>query len=358
MPTSNFQLPTSMTRHVHPFITLLLVFASIPLAAQRVIFTEDFEQGTASPSWGAYVDGEETVTAVDMSFAPAFLPNGGSYIGYLQDADGSYTGAAIALAGASDLRDYSIEGDVYCYAYNAGGSAYTGLVVYSDPESGTYVKLAADFDADQRLRLYNNRLNTSTFQYTFHHAFTGSDVPGGIPRSDGWRHMKVEVRTINGDSIAYWCYLDGALLEGCPVYDTGDDRVLQGRFGLFSFQQSGEGIPAFFDNIVVTSLSPSSVDDGKNGSAADAWLRNQPNPFAGGTRIGYAVPRNGLTTLTIHDLLGREVKRVVAEYRHAGEYSTRWDGEDEAGNRLPAGTYVCRLVSGATVIARTIMLDR
>lgn len=347
-----------MTLITCSILTLLSLLAIHPLFAQQVIFTEDFETGTSSSQWGAYLDGEETVTAVDMSFAPAPLANGGTYVGYLQDADGSYTGAAIALAGMPELHDYAIEADVYCYAYNVGGSAYTGLVVYSDVESGTYIKLAADFDADQRLRLYNNRLNTSTFEYTFHHAFKGSDVLGGIPRSDGWHHMKVEVRTINSDSIAYWCYFDGALLEGCPVYDIGDDRVVKGRFGLFSFQQSGEGIPAFFDNIVVTSLVPSSVGDQESGSTVGAWLRNEPNPFSNTTHIGFSVPQSSVTNLAIYDVLGRKVKQVVAGYRYAGEYTANWDGADDDGVRLPAGTYVCRLVVGPVVIARTIVFGR
>ncbi len=55
-----------------------------------------------------------------MATAPEPLANGGDYVGYIQDIDNSYTGAAIILAGATSLQDYSIEGDVYCYVNHPG----------------------------------------------------------------------------------------------------------------------------------------------------------------------------------------------------------------------------------------------
>lgn len=342
-------------------ITFVMLFCimALPVHAQQTIFLEDFESGTAAETWRPYLEGEEKVAAVNPSFAAEPLAGSGSFIGHLQDIDGSYTGAAIALAGNSDATDYSIEGDVYCYVNPFTGSAYTGLVVYADEVSGTYVKLATDFDADRRLRLYNNRLNTSTFEYTFHHAFEAGDVPGGIPASDGWRHMKVDVRTINADTTAYWCYFDGELLAGRPIYDTGSDRVGRGRFGLFSFQQSGEGIPGYYDNIVVRGLVPaSSVDDMARGMTDNTFLWNHPNPFERETRLACSLNQGGFVTLAIHDLLGRPIKTILAEYRQAGEHIAIWKGDDELGNNAPTGTHVCRLSDGNSVCSRMIMLAR
>jgi len=327
--------------------------------AQQVLFEENFESGSPSAEWSPYLDGEESVEAVDPSFAAEPLATSGSSIGYLQDADGSYTGAAIALAGNNDLSDYSIEGDVYCYVNPPTGSAYTGLVVYADETTGTYVKLASDFDADKRIRLYNNRVNTSTFEYTFHHPFNAGDVPGGIPTSDGWHRMKVEVRTINPDTTAYWCYFDGELLVGSPIYDTGNDRVSQGRFGLFSFQQSGEGIPGYYDNIVVKSLAPaSSIDDGSKTKARAMVLDNHPNPFHEKTILTYSLDRSGFVAVMISDLMGKPIRTIRTEYEQAGEHVATWSGDDEFGTSVPAGIYVCRLFNGETTLSRTIVLVR
>ena len=148
-----------MKKTVSIIFFLSILFFSFPLFSQ-VIFSDDFESGTASEEWGLYRAGEELLTAVAMTEAPVALAGGGDYVGYLQDIDASYTGAAIALAGDVSAANYSIEADVYCYVNNAVGSAYTGVTMYSDSSQSTYLKLVADFDGSQRMRLYNNHLNT------------------------------------------------------------------------------------------------------------------------------------------------------------------------------------------------------
>jgi hypothetical protein len=337
--------------------TLVLMFFFSSVVSAQPLFTEDFESGTASPDWGVYRAGEENVIAVTMATAPEPLANGGDYVGYVQDINGSYSGAAIILAGATSLQNYSIEGDVYCYVNHPGGSAYTGLAVYSDSSLGTYIKLAADFDADERFRLYNNHLDFVTFQYTFHHGFAASDVPGGIPTVDGWHHMKVEVRTINDSTTAFWCYFDGQMLLGSPIYDTGEDQMDSGQFGLYSFQQDGDGIAAYFDNIVVNDLV-TSVEDNSNSIIPNeiALEQNYPNPFNPETQISYKLATGGYISLAIHDLLGREIKTLVSEEQPSGNYTVSWDGRDELGNKVPSGIYFYSLKAGKFVESKKMIM--
>ena len=234
-------------------VLILMLFITGVVSAQS-LFTDDFESGTASTQWERYFEAEDLITAVPMATAPVPLATGGNYIGWLQDSDGSYTGAALSVAGMITDQDYSIEADVYCYVNHPPPSAYTGVAFYADSsigDFGTYIKMVADFDANQRIRLYNNHLDPITFQYTFEHIFTAGDIPGGIPTVDGWHKMKVEVKTLNADTTAFWCYFDDQQLLGCPIYDTGDDRMSSGQYGVFSFQMGYTGIPGYFDNIVV-----------------------------------------------------------------------------------------------------------
>jgi choice-of-anchor B domain-containing protein len=73
-----------------------------------------------------------------------------------------------------------------------------------------------------------------------------------------------------------------------------------------------------------------------------ALAQNFPNPFNPATEIRFDLPAPGLVTLRIFDLLGREVRTLVAEQREPGRYSARWDA---AGS--PSGIYYARLnVSG------------
>lgn len=348
-----------MKKTVTTIFFLSILFFSFPLFSQ-VIFSDNFESGTASEEWGLYRAGEELLTAVAMTEAPIALANGGDYIGYLQDSDGSYTGAAIALAGDVSAVNYSVEADVYCYVNNAGGSAYTGVAMYADSSQSTYLKLVADFDGSQRMRLYNNHLNTTTFQYTFHHQFDGPDLPNGIPTEDGWHHMKVEVRTLNADTTAFWCYFDGALLNGSPIYDTGDDRMASGKFGLFSFQQGDAGIAGYFDNVVVKPIEPIvSVEEKRFEDRLPqeyALQQNYPNPFNPTTNISYQIETASNVSLIIYDVLGSKVKTLVSGYQAPGYHTVTWNGRSDFGGKVNSGVYLYTLKAGQLLESKKMIL--
>jgi len=317
-----------------------------------VLYEEHFTGGVPKLAWGLYRKNEE-----NLSVAPdPNAPDDDGYVGLVQDADGSYSGASIVLAGEPTLSDYSIEADVYCYVNHPGGSAYTGVAVRADSSfsgsqtHGIYVKVAADFDADQRLRLWNNQLNFSTFQYTFHKSFGAADVPTGIPTSDGWHNMKLSVES-RGDTAVYNVWFDGRLLKGCPVYDTGPDAVKAGKFGLYSFQQDADGIAAYFDNIIVRGTpGPVGVRDKRpldpKVPTGFRLAQNYPNPFNPETKISYELSTASPITLEVYDLLGKKVKTLVDQRQGPGTYTVRWDGRDDSGERLASGVYLYTLRAG------------
>ena len=332
-------------------ILFFILFSTI-ISGQQ-IFTDDFELGFENPEWDIYRAGEDTLIAADMIYVPDPLYTGGNYVGYLQDTDGSWSGAALAIAGTTDLHDYSIEADVYCYVNHPSGvSAYTGLVVYADSTIGTYIKMVADFDSNQRIRLYNNHLNTITFEYTFSHDFTASDIPGGIPTEDSWHKMKVEVKTISSDTTAFWCYFDDQPLAGCPIYDTSEDVISSGQFGLFSFQQDNDGVEGWFDNVVVSSLI-SSVEEKSGGIIPYSFSleQNFPNPFNPSTTIEFGIPNSEYVTLSVFNLLGEQVGFLVNENLSAGSYKAIWNAKD-----LPSGIYIYKLQAGEFIQSNKMIL--
>lgn len=334
---------------------IVLSFMISPVYAQT-IFTEDFEIGSPDEGWGVYYANEDELTAVTMAEAPEVLPDGGDYVGWIQDVDASYTGSAVAVNGTTDLANYSIEADVYCYVNNPGGSAYTGLVVYADSNNHDFYKMRADFDANDRINFSGLRSDTITFLPLYSHNFTGAENPGLFPTVDGWHKMKVEVKTLNADSTAFWCYFDNQLLFGCPIYDTISTRNLSGEFGLYTFQMDGDGIAGYFDNIVVNSLV-SAVDNNSPELPAGFYLeQNFPNPFNPETKITYQLAAAGFTTLKIYDLLGREIKTLVNKEQHSGSYTVTWDGTDNSGIIMPSGIYLYTLTAGNVVNSKKMVL--
>ncbi len=48
--------------------------------------------------------------------------------------------------------------------------------------------------------------------------------------------------------------------------------------------------------------------------------QNYPNPFNPSTSIQYEIPGDGIVTLKIHDVLGREVQSIINEFKKSGRY--------------------------------------
>ena len=67
---------------------------------------------------------------------------------------------------------------------------------------------------------------------------------------------------------------------------------------------------------------------------------NYPNPFNPVTTIDFDLPDEALVTLTVYDLLGREVRHLVSEAVSAGYRQIQWDGRDDSGRILPNGVYI------------------
>ncbi|MFZ4621741.1 MAG: T9SS type A sorting domain-containing protein, partial [Bacteroidota bacterium] len=92
-----------------------------------------------------------------------------------------------------------------------------------------------------------------------------------------------------------------------------------------------------------------------------ALQQNYPNPFNPSTTISFSIAnvgtddnpsRNMNTTITIFDLIGREVATIVNDHFSPGTYSVIWDAKN-----VPSGMYFYRLQSGDfTAVRRMILL--
>lgn len=73
-----------------------------------------------------------------------------------------------------------------------------------------------------------------------------------------------------------------------------------------------------------------------------------PNPFVSELTITFALSRPGRVSVTVYDLLGREVRAVVHDQLvPAGSHSVGWDGRGATGISMRAGVYFVRLGIGA-----------
>ncbi|HXX65362.1 MAG TPA: T9SS type A sorting domain-containing protein [Bacteroidota bacterium] len=84
-----------------------------------------------------------------------------------------------------------------------------------------------------------------------------------------------------------------------------------------------------------------------------ALEQNYPNPFNPSTVISYDLASTGTVRLTVYDILGREVERLVDGIQSAGSHQVRFDG-----NGLSSGVYIYRLQSPGAVLERKMVLAK
>lgn len=84
-----------------------------------------------------------------------------------------------------------------------------------------------------------------------------------------------------------------------------------------------------------------------------ALSQNFPNPFNPTTTIQYAVPRAVNVSLSVYDMLGRQVATLVAAERTAGSYTVTWDA-----SRSASGMYLCRMTAGDFVATIRMLVVR
>ena len=82
-----------------------------------------------------------------------------------------------------------------------------------------------------------------------------------------------------------------------------------------------------------------------------ALSQNYPNPFNPTTQISFALPKSGMTTLKVYDLLGRHVTTLVNRVMPAGNHTASYDA-----SRLASGIYFYRLESGSFSSTRKMIL--
>ena len=78
-----------------------------------------------------------------------------------------------------------------------------------------------------------------------------------------------------------------------------------------------------------------------------------PNPFEGFTTIRYSVPHPMQVRVSVFDLLGREVERLVDSHQDPGIYSVLFEPGD-----LPTGVYLYRIQMDHFSVTRRMALVR
>jgi len=84
--------------------------------------------------------------------------------------------------------------------------------------------------------------------------------------------------------------------------------------------------------------------------------QNYPNPFNPVTTLRYNLPETGLVTITIYDMLGRQVKTLINRTKDAGYRSVIWDATNDYGKPVSAGIYLYQIQVGEYIQTKKMVL--
>jgi flagellar hook assembly protein FlgD len=83
---------------------------------------------------------------------------------------------------------------------------------------------------------------------------------------------------------------------------------------------------------------------------------NYPNPFNPQTTIAYQLPQAGPVRLTLYNVAGQVVRRLVDQEQAAGRYHVVWDGKDDQGRDMVSGVYLYRMQAAPFQQTRRLVL--
>ena len=259
----------------------------------------------------------------------------------------------------------------------AADNLYGGSIWLSGIDEGIYeVTLrTTDLESDITTTIYFPSCFTNVGPVVFDTlTFRGSDtagIPGKLQRV--YITLKNADSTVTATNLSARLISLDSLLAVTDYYRTLDD-IAPGETATTSNYfpiEVSENCPTSYDLPILIQIisqghhlwtdtcwvhvgSPTVIRTGKISNPNQfALYPNYPNPFNPSTTIRYTIPKSSEVTLTIYNLLGREIETLVNKTRTPGEYSVIWNGQDH-----PSGIYICHLQAGDFMETRKLVLQR
>jgi len=155
---------------------------------------------------------------------------------------------------------------------------------------------------------------------------SGGEFPLILSWNEGVEGAVIEVKDINGKVRKY------------PMDGAGSVRIEEENFAsakLVITKQTAAAVPTEF-----------------------ALQQNYPNPFNPSTKIRYDVPKETRVTLTVYNVIGQEIAKLVDEVQSAGYKSVEWDTRVSDGKEISSGVYFYTMKADDFVMTRKLVLIR
>jgi hypothetical protein len=377
--------------------------------------------GRPCSAWGVFSEGEflisdTTQVAVKSEPKAALFDDGSGLVAWIDRRDGTpqVLGKWLSAGGGPDGADFVVSGgsgndnrDLHAGLVGSGNLGLfwldrdgaeptvrgrwfdaarteTGSLAWSSSVSQVAIDaIAADVTADGEVilvwtgvendtrRLYLTRLAADGIELTAPFPVTDhADADAGEPSVSVDENGYIAATWLDhrdGRRRVYYQLYDGDLLAlgGNQPVSAADVEFMvspavwaeRGRAWFVWADPRQDGLNIFLANRLYLP-SGTGQDDGNLVPASFTLSQNFPNPFNPSTEIAFAMPQGGHVTVTVYNVLGREIKTLTDRYYPAGEHRLTWDGEDASGNPAATGVYFYRMTAGDFSDQRKMILLR
>jgi len=168
-------------------------------------------------------------------------------------------------------------------------------------------------------------------------AFTGNEgilLTWDVPMDEDFGYHRIYRHDVNTGDIAD---------EFTTVDTFFVDNISDGNFEYWVTAVDINGNESNPSDVVAIMLA---IEDGLTIPTEFALQQNYPNPFNPSTQIQFALPTNSTVSISIYDVMGREVRQLVNKEVSAGYHSTLWNATNDLGSPVAAGVYIYTISAG------------
>jgi photosystem II stability/assembly factor-like uncharacterized protein len=292
-------------------------------------------------------------------------------------------GTIVGVGGGGALVLHTADGGTTWVTQSFGAAAASNGVFFTDAYTGTAVggggAIARTTNGGNTWITQRSVPNEDLLGVSFADANIGTAV--GQKYDSLWQQSALILRTTNGgvdwtpqsaaggerrlSSVAFTGVNNGTAVGDATLLHTTDGghtwtpQIAGRQWPLFSvsFADANTGTAVGYWGTILRTTNGGVTWVQPDQSAGIPWgyvlHQNYPNPFNPSTTIKYELPKASQVTLTLYDVLGRQVSVLVNERREAGYHEVKFDGSG-----LSSGVYFYRIEAGSFVETRKLILLR
>ena len=273
--------------------------------------------------------------------------------------DGQYMempGDAIALNGYDEITL-----DIWYRPLADGNTGYTMLAYFGDTVNdlggdGYFITTARGNDVSR----------TAISCGVYENTWEGESGVDGTEYDDGELHHMVSTLTYDYISL----FIDGIFVGESSLAENNSPEFISQNyaylakggyaadpcwlgdileFNIYNKALSEDEVNFLFNRGPVTTA----VDENTNAALPPECrlFQSYPNPFNPATNITFDLPNQSPVRISVYDLLGQELARLVDETQPAGRHTVQFDGTN-----LGSGLYICRMDINGQIFTNRMML--